>query len=79
VLHEEGDYRGVTVNKAARVASAGRGGEIIASIVTAELAGRHGFEFSRPRTVALEGLDGVHQIVTLEWRQHDGAQTELHS
>jgi class 3 adenylate cyclase len=76
VLHESGDYSGLTVNKAARVASAARGGEIIASAVTAELAGRHGFEFREPKKVVLAGLDGIHEIVAVAWRPFDGSQTE---
>ncbi len=67
VLHAEGDYFGLTVNKAARIAAAAEGGEIMASAVTAELAGDHGFEFGEPMAVSLKGLDGTHRIVPLIW------------
>jgi class 3 adenylate cyclase len=73
VLHSEGDYAGLTINKAARVTSTARGGEIVASTVTAELAGKHGFEFGEPMNAALRGLDGVHQVVRLDWLSPDRA------
>jgi class 3 adenylate cyclase len=57
----------------ARVASAARGGEIVVSTVTAELAGKHGFEFGEPVNAALKGLDGVHQVVRLDWLSSDEA------
>lgn len=67
VLHTEGDYLGLTVNKAVRVAAAAQGGQIMASAVTAELAGDHGFAFGEPMTVVLKGLGGTHRIVSLTW------------
>jgi class 3 adenylate cyclase len=67
VIHAEGDYVGMTVNKAARIAAAARGGEIMVSAVTAELVGDHGFEFGEPMTVTLKGLAGTHRIIPLTW------------
>lgn len=67
VLHTEGDYIGLTVNKAGRIAAAARGGEIMASAVTAELAGGHGFDFGDPKTVTYKGLAGTHRVVKLGW------------
>ncbi len=58
-----GDYVGITVNKAARIASAAAGGEILASCVTAELAVDHDIELGPHRVVHLKGLDGTHRVV----------------
>jgi adenylate cyclase len=63
----DGDYYGVSVNKAARIGSVGHGGEVNASSVTAALADGHGFSFGPPRSVSLKGLDGTHVIVPFEW------------
>lgn len=65
-LRRDGDYYGVAVNKAARVAGIASGGEIMVSAVTAELAGGHGGHFGPTRTVSLKGLAGTHEILTVE-------------
>ncbi|HEX6299236.1 MAG TPA: adenylate/guanylate cyclase domain-containing protein [Acidimicrobiia bacterium] len=65
-LRRDGDYYGVAVNKAARIAGIAAGGEIVVSAVTAELSGGHGIRFGPPRTVSLKGLDGTHHILTVE-------------
>lgn len=67
-VHRDGDYYGVAVNKAARIAGIAAGGEIIVSAVTAELSGGQGMSFGPPRTVSLKGLGGTHDIVTVEAR-----------
>ena len=65
-LRRDGDYYGVAVNKAARIAGIAEGGEIIVSAVTAELSGGHGVHFGPSRTVSLKGLSGNHNILTVE-------------
>jgi class 3 adenylate cyclase len=65
-LRRDGDYYGVAVNKAARIAGIAAGGEILVSAVTAELSGGHDIRFGPPRTVSLKGLGGTHHIVTVE-------------
>jgi class 3 adenylate cyclase len=74
-LRKEGDYYGVAVNKAARIAAIASGGEIMVSAVTAELAGRQGFGFGSQRTVTLKGLDGTHVIVPVEWTPNQPSET----
>lgn len=65
-LRRDGDYYGVAVNKAARIAGIAAGGEIIVSAVTAELSGGQGIHFGPSRTVSLKGLGGTHDILTVE-------------
>ncbi len=65
-LRRDGDYYGVAVNKAARIAGIAAGGEIVASSVTAELSGGQGIRFGPTRTVSLKGLDGTHLVLTVE-------------
>lgn len=72
----EGDYYGVSVNKAARIGSIGHGGEINASSVTAALADGHGFSFGPPRSVSLKGLDGTHLVVPFAWDSSNPLSTE---
>jgi adenylate cyclase len=65
-LRRDGDYYGVAVNKAARIAGIAAGGEIVVSAVTAELSGGQGVDFGPSRTVSLKGLGGTHDILTVE-------------
>jgi class 3 adenylate cyclase len=65
-LRRNGDYYGVAVNKAARIAGIAAGGEILVSAVTAELSGGHGISFGPTRTVSLKGLGGTHDILTVD-------------
>jgi class 3 adenylate cyclase len=65
-LRRDGDYYGVAVNKAARIAGIAAGGEVIVSAVTAELSGGQGVRFGPSRTVSLKGLGGTHDILTVE-------------
>ncbi|MGD2061255.1 MAG: adenylate/guanylate cyclase domain-containing protein [Acidimicrobiia bacterium] len=63
------DLMGLTVNKAARVASATGGGEIMISSTTRDLIGSmDGFETGEAKTVALKGMSGTHQILPVLWR-----------
>lgn len=64
-IHADGDYVGVTVNKAARIASAAQPGEIAISSVTAEMARERGYALGSSRTVELKGLAGAHRIAQL--------------
>lgn len=61
-MRSSGDYAGIAVNKAARIASAARGGEILTSSVTAELAGNE-FRFGSERVGELKGLSGTHRLI----------------
>jgi len=64
-VHAGGDYVGITVNKAARVAAAAMPGEILVSSVTAEMAAGHGFDLGSSRAVELRGLSGTHRLTPL--------------
>jgi adenylate cyclase len=64
-IHADGDYVGVTVNKAARIASAAQPGEIAISSVTAEMARGRGYALGSSRTVELKGLPGAHLVTQL--------------
>jgi class 3 adenylate cyclase len=61
------DYLGLMVNKAARVAAAAAGGQILASTSTAGMVNPTQFNFGDPMTVELKGLSGTHQVVPLTW------------
>lgn len=61
------DYVGVTVAKAARVASAASGGEILISAVTASLVTDPKVQYGEPRDVELKGLVGTHLLVPVLW------------
>lgn len=67
VMHTGEDYFGSTVSKAARVASAADGGQILVTSTTAGLVNANEFEFGAPITVELKGLDGTHQLQPLIW------------
>lgn len=68
VVHSEDDLLGVTVNKAARVAAASDGGAVLVSATTKDLVGSlEGIRFGPPRSLSLKGLEGTHQVVSLEW------------
>jgi adenylate cyclase len=64
-IHADGDYIGITVNKAARITSAAEPGEIMLSSVTAEMATGRGFKLGSNRTVELKGLAGSHRLTQL--------------
>ncbi len=59
------DYAGVAVAKAARVASAAEGGEILLSSATRELLDRFDAELGPERVVELKGLSGTHRLIPL--------------
>jgi class 3 adenylate cyclase len=67
VVQKEGDLLGITVNKAARVASIAEGGQILVSALVAELVGNvEDFTFGPGETVTLKGLFGTHHLVPIE-------------
>ncbi|MDX1469080.1 MAG: adenylate/guanylate cyclase domain-containing protein, partial [Acidimicrobiia bacterium] len=64
VVRAEGDFLGSTVNKAARVAAAAAGGEVVVSApVRALLSDDPRFRFGEVRTAQLKGIEGVHELV----------------
>jgi class 3 adenylate cyclase len=67
VMRTGDDYLGHAVNKAARVASAAGGGEIMVSqAMMALLSDLPEFDFGAPFDTELKGLSGVHQLVKLK-------------
>lgn len=75
VVRREGDLLGITVNKAARVASIAGAGQVLVSSLVAELVGPiEGVEFGQPETVTLKGLSGTHTLLPIEARSiHAGS------
>ena len=68
VLDTGKDILGLTVNKAARVASAAGPDEIMISSTTRDLIGSMSdITTGEPRIVALKGLSDTHQIVPVKW------------
>ena len=70
-MHASGDYAGVAVNKAARIASAADGGEILVSSITAQLAGTRDFRFGSERVGELKGLSGTHRLTPVVWADNE--------
>jgi adenylate cyclase len=69
VIQNDNDYIGLTVNKAARVAAAADGGQILVSSITAGIVNTTDFVFGDPFPAELRGIDGVHLIQQLQWNQ----------
>lgn len=68
VIRTAADLLGVTVNKAARIASTAAGGEILASSTTMDMVGSmQGIRTENARVVALKGLAGTHPVVSIGW------------
>lgn len=61
------DYIGLTVNKAARVAAAAEGGQILVSATTADVVNHADIRLGAPVTVELKGLAGTHIVLPLLW------------
>lgn len=68
VIRTGGDFLGLTVNKAARVAAAAEAGEILVSDTTAGLVSDSEFQFGQSLTTELKGLSGAHVLHHLDWR-----------
>jgi adenylate cyclase len=67
VVRSGDDVIGVTVNKAARVAAAAAGGQVVVSSIVRELVGATDeFSFGDPFLVELKGIEGVHELIPLE-------------
>ena len=67
VFRSEGDLLGITVNKAARIASAAEGGQILASSLVTELVGpMTDVAYGTPERITLKGLSGTHTVVAIE-------------
>jgi len=67
VVQGRDDYIGVTVNKAARVAAAAEGGQILVSSTTADVVSGSGLDFGDPVNVELKGIEGTHILYPLNW------------
>jgi class 3 adenylate cyclase len=67
VIQSDNDYIGLTVNKAARVAAAADGGQILVSSITAGIVNTTDFVFGDPFPAELKGINGVHLIQQLRW------------
>ena len=59
------DYAGIAVAKAARVASAASGGEILTSSATKELLARFDYRMGEERVADLKGIPGTHRLIPL--------------
>ena len=69
VVQGGNDFIGLTVSKAARVAAAARGGEILVSATTAEVVNHSEIRLGEPKTVELRGISGSHVVYPLLWDQ----------
>ena len=67
VIKEADDYLGLTVNKAARVAAAAEGEQILVSTSTADSVNSRQFKFGTPFAVKLKGISGTHNLIPLHW------------
>ena len=67
VVRDHDDYVGLTVAKAARVAAAANGGQILVSASTVGSVNTTEFQFGDPVIVELKGLEATHQLHPLKW------------
>ena len=67
VVKDRDDYIGLTVSKAARVAAAAQGGQVLVSSTTADIVNSSQLEFGEPITVELKGIEGTHTLLPLNW------------
>ena len=66
-LSADGDYFGQTVNKAARIAAAAAGGQVLVSDVVRGLVEQSAeFRFGEPIRIELKGFTGQHTVYELE-------------
>jgi adenylate cyclase len=61
------DVIGATVHKAARVAAAASGGQIVVSSVVKELVGATSeFAYAEPFMAEMKGIEGLHELTPLQ-------------
>jgi class 3 adenylate cyclase len=65
VIPSHDDYLGLTVNKAARVAAAAAGGQVLVSATTADTVNANELEFGAPVLAELTGIESVHTLRSL--------------
>jgi class 3 adenylate cyclase len=76
VVRTDADVMGFAVNKAARVTSAADGGQIVVSSVVKELVGADpSYRFGTPFLAELKGIDGIHELVPVEWLEAANLET----
>ena len=68
VVRSQTDFLGLTVNKAARVAAAAQGGQILVSASTVEMINDAEFNFDEPIVAELKGIFGTHTLRPLLWQ-----------
>ena len=68
VVRSQTDFLGLTVNKAARVAAAAEGGQILVSASTVEMINNTEFDFDEPIVAELKGISGTHTLRPLHWQ-----------
>jgi class 3 adenylate cyclase len=68
---EGGNWSGIGIHAAARIAALAEGEEILASRGTVERAGLE-LGHSEPRTVTLRGIDDPVEVVSVDWRSEPG-------
>lgn len=68
VVQGQNDYIGLTVNKAARVAAAADGEQVLVSSTTVDIVNHSTLEFGDPITVELKGITGTHTLLPLNWQ-----------
>jgi adenylate cyclase len=67
LVRTEDDVVGLTVNKAARVAAAAAGGQVVISSIVRELVGgTDEFSYRDPFLAELKGIEGVHELIPLD-------------
>ncbi len=71
VIRGQNDYIGLTVNKAARVAAAALGDQILVSSTTAEVVNHSSIKLGEPMSVELKGIAGTHTLLPLHWKVSD--------
>ena len=69
VVRSQTDFLGLTVNKAARVAAAAQGGQILVSASTVDMINDTEFDFDEPIVAELKGISGTHVLRPLLWQE----------
>ena len=69
VVRSQTDFLGLTVNKAARVAAAAQGGQILVSASTVDMINDTELDFDEPIVAELKGISGTHILRPLLWQE----------